>query len=186
MVRHFYEKVVPNRQGNLQWTNSACLLPCKDGYILITFNREWETLIDLLHSEAMAADLKEEKWREEGYRRQHVDHIIGVLADWTKTHTTTELFELGQLMRFPWAPVSSPKDVFNSPQLRARNFFTTVDHPEAGTSFAYPAPPGKFSGLSWNIRGRAPLIGEHNAQIYHEELGLLPEELAKLSSGNVI
>ncbi len=186
MVRHFYEKVVPNRQGNLHWTNSACLLPCKDGYILITFNREWETLVDLLHSEAMVADLKEEKWREEGYRRQHVDHIIGVLADWTKTHTTAELFELGQLMRFPWAPVSSPKDVFNSPQLRARNFFASVDHPEASTSFAYPAPPGKFNGLSWNIRGRAPLIGEHNAQIYHEELGLLPEELAKLSSGNVI
>jgi benzylsuccinate CoA-transferase BbsE subunit len=186
MVRHFYEKVVPNRQGNLQWTKSACLLPCKDGYILITFNREWEILIDLLHSEAMSADLKEEKWREEGYRRQHVDHIIEVLADWTKTHTTAELFELGQLMRFPWAPVSSPKDVFNSPQLRARNFFTTVDHPEASTSFAYPATPGKFSGLSWNIRGRAPLIGEHNAQVYHEELGLLPEELAKLSSENVI
>jgi benzylsuccinate CoA-transferase BbsE subunit len=186
IVRHFYEKVVPNRQGNLQWTNSACLLPCKDGYILITFNREWETLIDLLHSEAMAADLKEEKWREEGYRRQHVDHIIGVLADWTKTHTTAELFELGQLMRFPWAPVSSPKDVFNSPQLRARNFFITVDHPEASTSFVYPAPPGKFNSLSWNLSRRAPLIGEHNAQVYDEELGLLPEELTKLSSENVI
>jgi crotonobetainyl-CoA:carnitine CoA-transferase CaiB-like acyl-CoA transferase len=134
----------------------------------------------------MASDLKEEKWREDDYRRQHVDHIIEVLADWTKTHTTAELFELGQLMHFPWAPVSSPKDVFNSPQLRARNFFTMIDHPEANNSFAYPAPPGKFNGLSWNIRGRAPLVGEHNAQIYHEELGFLPEELAKLSSGNVI
>jgi crotonobetainyl-CoA:carnitine CoA-transferase CaiB-like acyl-CoA transferase len=186
IVRHFYEKVVPNRQGNLHWTNSACLLPCKDGYILVTFGREWETLVDLLDSEAMAADLKGEKWREEDYRRQHVDHVVEVLARWTRTHTTVELFELGQLMRFPWAPVSSPKDVFNSPQLRARNFFIPVDHPEASASFVYPGTPGKFSGSSWNIWRRAPLIGEHNTQVYGGELGFSPDELTRLSSTDVI
>jgi len=186
MARYFYEKVVPNRQGSLQWTNSACLLPCEDGYILITFNREWEILVELLDSEGMASDLKEEKWCEDAYRRQHVDHIIDVLADWTRTHTTAELFELGQLMRFPWAPVCSVGEVLSSPQLKARNFFIPVDHPEASTSFVYPDIPGKFSGLSWKIRKRAPLIGEHNAQVYHEALGLLPEELATLSSENVI
>ena len=186
IVRHFYEKIVPNRQGNLHWTNSACLLPCKDGYILITFGREWETLVDLLDSEAMAADLKGEKWREEDYRRQHVDHVVEVLTRWTRTHTTVELFELGQLMRFPWAPVSSPKDVFNSPQLRARNFFIPVDHPEASASFVYPGTPGKFSGSSWNIWRRAPLIGEHNTQVYGGELGFSPDELTRLSSTDVI
>ena len=186
MVRYFYEKIVPSRQGSLHWTNSACLLPCEDGYILVTFNREWETLVELLDSEGMAADLREERWCEEGYRRQHSDHIIEVLASWTKTHTTAELFELGQLMRFPWAPLSSPQEVFNSPQLRARNFFTSVDHPEASTSFVYPGAPGKFSDSSWNIWRRAPLIGEHNAQVYQGELGLSPEELARLSLANVI
>ena len=169
MVRYFYEKLVPVRQGNLHWTNSACLLPCKDGYILITFNREWETLVELLDSEGMAADLKEERRRRESYRRQHADHIIEVLECWTRTHATAELFELGQLMRFPWAPVSSPQEVFNSPQLRARNFFIPVDHPEANTSFVYPGAPGKFSGSSWKIWRRAPSVGEHNAQVYQEE-----------------
>lgn len=186
MVRYFYEKVVAARQGNLHWTNSACLLPCKEGYMLITFSREWETLVELLDSEGMAADLKEERWRKESYRRQHVEHIIEVLESWTRTHTTDELYELGQLMRFPWAPVSSPQEVFNSPQLRARDFFVSVEHPEVSTSFIYPGAPGKFSGSSWNIRRRAPLIGEHNAQVYHEELGLSVKELARLSAINVI
>jgi crotonobetainyl-CoA:carnitine CoA-transferase CaiB-like acyl-CoA transferase len=186
MVRYFFEKVVPRRQGNLHWTNSACISPCKDGYILITFNREWETLVDLLDTEGMAADLKEERWREEAYRRQHVGHIIGVLADWTNTHTTADLFELGQLLRFPWAPVCSVGEVFNSPQLRARSFFIPVDHPEISASFTYCGAPYKFSGSYRNKWRRAPLIGEHNAQVYYEELGLLPEELAKLSSENVI
>ena len=186
MVRYFYEHVVARRQGNLHWTNSACLLPCRDGYILITFNREWHTLVDLLDSEGMAADLKEDRWRQEEYRRQHVDHITEVLACWTSRYTVAELFELGQLMRFPWAPVSSPCEVFRSPQLEARNFFIPIDHPEADTSFTYAGAPYKFSGSSWNIWRRAPLIGEHNARIYYEELGLSPEELTKLSSMNVV
>ncbi|MBA7663658.1 MAG: hypothetical protein GH143_01890 [Calditrichaeota bacterium] len=186
MVRYFHEKAVPARQGNLHWTNTACLLPCEDGYLFVTFDREWETLIDLLDSEGMAADLKEEGWREEDYRRQHTDHIIEVLSAWTKTHTTAELFELGQSMRFPWAPVSSPEEVFHSPQLRARRFFTPVDHPESGGSFVYPGAPAKFSESSWEVRRRAPLIGEDNVRVYQEELGLSPQELARLAAANVI
>ena len=185
MVRYFYEGIVPNRQGNIHWANSSCLLPCKDGYALITFGREWETLVDLLDSEGMAADLKEERWCQEDYRRQHVDHIIEVLTRWTKTRTATEIFTLGQLMRFPWAPVSSPQDVVNSPQLSARNFFIPVSLPEASTSFAYPGVPCKSNGSPWNIWRRAPLIGEHNDQVYQKELGFSSKELTKLSSANV-
>ena len=186
MVRYFHEKAVPVRQGNLHWTNSACLLPCKDGYFWLTFDREWETLVDLLDSEGMAADLKEAKWQEEEYRRQHTDHIIEVLAAWTRTHATAELFELGQLMRFPWAPVSSPQDVLRSPQLQARGFFTPIEHPESGSPFSYPGIPGKFSDLSWKIRRRAPLLGEDNAHVYQEELGLSPGELVRLAKANII
>lgn len=181
MVRYFYEKVIATRQGNIHWTNLACLLPCKDGYIFITFGREWETLINLLDSEAMAGDLTEQKWYDENYRRQHVSHIVQMLTRWTRTHTTGELFELGQLMHFPWAPVSSPRDVFNSPQLRARNFFVPVEHPEYGVSFIYPGTVTRFSAVEWNIRRRAPLVGEHNAQFCAENSELPDEKKARLS-----
>ncbi|MFC1909153.1 CaiB/BaiF CoA transferase family protein [Chloroflexota bacterium] len=186
MVRYFYENIVSGRQGNLHWTNSSCLLQCQDGYILLTFDREWETLIDLLDNEDMAADLKEERWCEEDYRRQHADHIIEVLTSWTRTHTTGDLFEIGQLMRFPWAPVCSIEEAFHSPQLRARDFFVPVEHPDAGWFFTYPGTPTKLSDSSWQIRSRAPLIGEYNTQVYHDELGLTFEELARLAAEKVI
>jgi crotonobetainyl-CoA:carnitine CoA-transferase CaiB-like acyl-CoA transferase len=186
MIRYFYESVVPNRQGSLHWTNSACVLPCKDDYILVTFGREWDTLIDLLDSEAMAEDLKGEKWRDEKYRGQHVDRIVQVLSRWTKTHTAVELFELGQSMHLPWAPVSSPEEVTNNTELKDRKYFIPVEHPEANASFFYPGFPGKFSGSSWNIWRRAPLIGEHNTQVYGGELGLSHEELTQLYSKNII
>ncbi len=185
-VRYFYEGIVSRRQGSLHWNNSFCLLPGKDGYIALSPLMEWETLVELLDSEGMAADLKEEKWREEGYRTQHLDHIIRILKRWTSTHSTAELFEMGQLLRLPWAPVASPIEVINSPQLKARNFFVSVAHPEASTSFTYPGAPYKFSLTPGDIQRRAPLIGEHNALIYARELGLSQKELDRLSSRNVI
>ena len=147
---------------------------------------EWDTLVEWLDSEGMALDLKTDRWRDEEYRIQHLDHITEVLKRWTITHTTAELFELGQLMRFPWAPVASPREVLGSPQLKARGFFVSVAHPEANAHFTYPGAPYKFSRLACEIRRRAPLIGEHNVQVYHKELGFPQERLDELSSRNVI
>ncbi len=186
MVRYFSDGVVSRRQGSRHWNNSFCLLSCKDGHIVLSPLMEWETLVELLDSEGMAADLKEDKWRSEEYRFQHLDHILQVLQRWTSRHTTAELFELGQLMRFPWAPVASAAEVVNSPQLEARNFFVPVAHPEANASFTYPGAPYKFSRSPWNIERRAPLIGEHNSQIYQKELGFSQEKLDELASRNVI
>jgi len=48
--------------------------------------QQWETLIEWLDSEGMAGDLKDERYREEEYRLEQVDHIIKVLERWTQTH----------------------------------------------------------------------------------------------------
>lgn len=186
MVRYFYDQGIPGRQGSLHWDNSFCILPCKDGYLLLTLFQQWETMIELMDGEDMAEDLVEESWRDEEYRLRHVDHIIEVLERWTKSHTTKELFELGQLMRFPWAPVQSPREVLESPQLKARSFFIDMDYPQIGTSIKCPAAPYKFSSGFLNRRKRAPLLGEDNISIYGTEMGLSDEELQKLSSMHVI
>jgi len=186
MVRYFYEGIVSKRQGSRHWNDSFCILPCKDGHILLSPSMEWDTLVDLLDNKGLAADLKGEKWHEEGYRAQHFDHIIQILERWTSNHTTAELFELGQLMRLPWAPVASPADVADSPQFSARDFFVSIAHPEADASFTYPGAPYRFNRSPWNIQRRAPLIGEHNARIYAAELGLSTDEIDGLAARNVI
>ena len=186
MVRYFYEKVVPKRQGSLYWNNSFCILPCKDGHILLTLFQQWETLVEWMDNEGMAEDLRDEKYREEEYRLRHVDHIIEVLKRWTKNHSTHELFEMGQVMRFPWAPVNSPNEVIDNPQLKARGFLINVEHPEVNRSIPFPGAPYKINKASIDRRKRAPSIGEDNFQIYQEELGISQEELKRLASLNVI
>jgi len=186
MIRYFYEKIVSKRQGSIHWSNSICILPCKDSFMVISLFQQWETLVEWMDSEGMAEDLREEKYREEGYRFRNLDHIIEVLQRWVKTHTKNELFELGQLMRFPWTPVFSPEEVLENPQLKARRFFIDVEHPEMGTSVKYPGVPYQFSTSLPNKWKRAPFTGEDNIQIYTEELGLSEEDLRRLSSMKVI
>lgn len=185
MIRFFYEKVIAKRQGCLYWNNDFCILPCKDGPILLTVSLRWDILVEWMKSEGMAGDLQEEKYFEEEYRIAHMDHIIEVLEQWTKSHTTQELFELGQLMHFPWAPIYSLKEVLNNPQLKAREFLTSVEHLEINKSIFYPGSPFKFPS-SLDRWKRAPLIGEDNVQVYQKEFSLSKEEFERLSTLKVI
>ena len=185
MVRYFYEKVVPRRQGGLSWNNSSCILPCKNGHVFITLFPQWETLVEWMASEGMADDLRDNQWSDEAYRLGHFDHILQVLKRWTLTHTADELFELGQLMHFPWAPVQSPQGVLDSPQLEARHFFIDINHPEMDTPLTYPRAPYQWSS-SLERRKRAPWVGEDNVEVYQEELGLSEEEMERLSSIHAI
>jgi crotonobetainyl-CoA:carnitine CoA-transferase CaiB-like acyl-CoA transferase len=186
MVRYFFDQIIPKRQGNLHWDNSFCILACKDGYILLTLFQQWETLIGLLDNENMADDLVEERWYDEAYRQEHLDHVIEVLQRWTMTHTKSELFELGQLMHFPWAPIQSPAEVLKSPQLQARGFFMEMDHHGGDMAVKYPGMPYKFSNTPFHQRKRAPLIGEDNLSVYQRELGLSDDQIERLSSLDVI
>jgi crotonobetainyl-CoA:carnitine CoA-transferase CaiB-like acyl-CoA transferase len=185
-IRYFYENVVPKRQGSIHWNNNFCILPCKDGHILISLLQQWETLIEWMASEGMVEDLIEERWKEEEYRLRHLNHVIEVVQRWAQNHTVQDLFEQGQLMRFPWAPVCSPTEVLESPQLKLREFFIKVGHPDISTSVTYPGAPYKLDYSSMDRRRRAPLIGEDNIQIFQKELGLSDEELKRLSSIHII
>ena len=186
MVRYFYDRIIPKRQGNLSWNHSSFILPCKDGHIHLTISTEWETLVEWIASEGMAEDLMDEKWKDEEYRLRNIDHVIDILQRWTRTHSAQELFELGQCMRFPWASVYSPEDVLNSLQLKTREFFIDVDHPELGAALGYPGIPYRLNHSMLKRGRRAPLIGEDNVQIYEKELSLSEEELKKLSSMKII
>jgi crotonobetainyl-CoA:carnitine CoA-transferase CaiB-like acyl-CoA transferase len=187
LVRYLYDGVIPVRQGDLAWNRSSFILPCRDGRIFISIANQWETLVEWVASEGMAQDLTDEKWRDEKYRFEHIDHIREVLQQWTMTHKVEELFEIAQAMRFPWAPVSRPEDVLTSPQLEAREFFGRVIHSENSSTMVVPGMPYKFSGgTRHSPASYAPVPGKDNRSVYCGELGLSEEEVAELHRSGVI
>lgn len=186
LVQYFYEGIVAKRRGNIHWNNSFTILRCQDGWILISLSHQWETLVEWMDSEGMAEDLKDKKYLDEQYRQKDISHILEVIENWTMKHKVDELFQLAQLMRLPWSPIYSPKEVIDSPQLKDRNFFIEVKHPEIRTSLKYPGIPYRLSPFIFRYFKRAPLIGEDNNKIYKEELSLTNEDLERLSSSGVI
>ena len=188
MVRYFTEGIIFQRQQSLHWNGGFVVLPCKDGFIHVTLFQKWETLIEWLATEGMAEDLVDEKWLDEDYRRQHLGHVITVLKKWTSAHSIDEIFEPAQLMRFPWAPVRSPNEVLDSPQLKARHFFMEQEYIASGKrkTVRYAGSPYKTSSKIAARINPAPRPGEHNEMIYRRELGLSEKNLKRLYDRKVI
>lgn len=100
-------------------------------------------------------------------------------------HTKLELYQEGLKRNIKIFPVYSPKDLMKDPQLRSRNFWMSVEHPELNDTITYPGTFFRASGLPFNARHKPPLIGEHNREIY-KELGISAAELVELKQAGVI
>jgi crotonobetainyl-CoA:carnitine CoA-transferase CaiB-like acyl-CoA transferase len=165
MVNYWQRRTIAGRQNNLEYGNPASILPCKDGYIEITVLLNWETLIELMAADGKAANLLEKEWQEESHRRINFDHILKVVGEWTRNYSKKELFELGQAMGFPWAPICTPTEVLESAQLRFRRFFVAAAPTGDGFTIQFPGCPYKFSSFSPTLPRSAPSLGEHSKMI---------------------
>lgn len=84
----------------------------------------------------------------------------------------------------PAGAVQTGKDVFESADLAAAGHFVVLDHPVLKTS-RMPAPPYRFSETPWEMR-RAPLLGEHNRQVFGSIAGLGDDEIVRLEEEGVL
>ncbi len=69
---------------------------------------------------------------------------------------------------------------------KAREYWTQVEYPELGDTLTHVGAPVKLSEAPWQIRRRAPVVGEDNEQVYLRELGLSPQEYMLLRRAAVI
>jgi len=180
---------------------------CKDGYVnIFLMTGLWSILLDWMESEGVAGDIRErykgvfEKLDDlflifglvmdrEAYARFLKDEYAPVdehLRAFLKSHTKQELYDGAQQRRLQISMVSTIEDLLENPQLKALGYFVDVEHPELGATLKYPGAPYQLSETPWRIQERAPLIGEHNSDIYEGELGFSKEELILLKQGGVI
>ncbi len=69
-------------------------------------------------------------------------------------------------------PVATPRDILHNPQLQARQYFQQVPHPELGTTLTMLGPFVRASATPLTQRRLPPKLGEHNVEVYTQELGL--------------
>jgi len=176
---------------------SRVVYPCKDGHLfaLITGAAQAgmiassQALAEMANREGMAAELRDYPWHTidaATITQEERDGIIEPIRAFFETKTKAELFEEALQRGILLAPITTMKDVVESPHLAARDFWQEVEHPELGEKITYPGYPIKTSESFDRCPRRAPLIGEHNREIYEGELGYSKEQLDQRKTYGVI
>ncbi|MDO8636022.1 MAG: CoA transferase, partial [Dehalococcoidia bacterium] len=150
--------------------------PCKDGQVTMrvlggTFGRLFKPLVDWMDEEGMAGPLKQVNWFNLDMFSVYSEEAVkwqDTFAEFFLKHTKAALYEQALKRRFPLMPCNTPQEICDNEQLVARHFWKKVDHPELGVQVSYPGVHCGLTATPWRISRRAPLIGEHNAEVMAE------------------
>jgi crotonobetainyl-CoA:carnitine CoA-transferase CaiB-like acyl-CoA transferase len=109
-----------------------------------------------------------------------------VVEAFIQTKTKAELFRVALDRGLLIAPVTTIAEVVESPQLAARGYWQQVEHPELRQAFRYPGAFAQFSATPIRYRRRPPTIGEHNREIYMDELGFTAQQFEALQRKGIV
>lgn len=181
----FYTMTGQVGQRQRQTVSSAAgVVPCKDGFMLLIAGGE-RFFRRLLRAIGHPELIQDPRFATPQARAEHRDELDAILLPWLLERTRREVFEQLQAYSVMCAPIQTVDEVFNDPQVLAREFFVEVEHPVAGT-FLYPGAPFIMEETPWAVRRPAPLLGQHNEEVYCGMLGLSKQELMALYAQGII
>jgi len=185
-------------RSGVTWAYQRRIWQCQDGFVCFilmagaTGAPGNEALTEWMDSEGLAPDcMKQTNWAAYNIRADEIsaedyEEITKALTAFFSGHTKAELYGEAIKRRIPLFPCSTIEDLRHDEHLNSRGFWTDVDHPELEDTLVYPRPCMLLSESSCEIRRRAPLIGEHNQDVFGEVLGLPKEDLVVLKQAGVI
>jgi crotonobetainyl-CoA:carnitine CoA-transferase CaiB-like acyl-CoA transferase len=182
-VKWTYRSEISHRCGTLGPSAPYGILRCKDGllHFLILEEAHWKGLKDIMgNPEWTTWDL----FNTGHDRALNQDALEMQVEEWLKDYTMQEVYEMARKMRVPIAPVSGLSNLLEMEQLDARNYFTELEHPAAG-ALTYSGAPFKLGTRAWELRRPAPLLGQHNREVFGE-IGIDNQELMRLEKAGVI
>ena len=180
-----YQWRVTRRTGHhaLDFPYPNCILRCKDGYTFVGSpeGRQWRKLLEIMGDPEWA---KDPRFRNRTVmNNEHADEVDGYVEEWLMQHTKAELLALALEHRVPLAPVRGFDEVRNDESLADQ--FIAIERPDTGP-ISFPGPPYKLAGQEPGLPRPAPLLGQHNPDIYCDVLGYTKEELVKLYQTGII
>ncbi|MBW1681423.1 MAG: CoA transferase [Deltaproteobacteria bacterium] len=178
-------------------TTTPVVWSCRDGYVAFyLFGGNMgavsnPALTRWMDEEGLATDvMKGMDWRKFDIGRTPQDeidrHIVQPISRFFRNHTQEELWKEGVRRRVMVYPIYDARGVLENEHLRERRFWVELEHSPLDHSITYPGPFIRTDKKLCRVRCRAPLIGEHNSEIYEKELRISRNELEALSIAGII
>ena len=117
-------------------------------------------------------------------RVKYMAEIDPMIEAWTEKHTKHEAMTILASQGVPAGAILDSNEVIRDEHLKQRGFLVDLEHPTRG-KYPMPGNPVRLSDSPTEIF-RAPLLGEHNAEVYGKWLGVDAESLAALKKDGVI
>ena len=177
---------IQHQFGHTPKRRDNTLVPAQDGWAHPGLDRgigpdTWARVCELIGHPELVDD---PRFNTPVARREHQSELAAILSEWTTTQPKEAIYHTLQGLRTVAGYVATVEDLLQSGQFAARDFFHPMEHPQTGAA-TYPGAPFTIQGADW-YHARAPLLGEHNAEIYGKRLGYTPDELAQLRGAGVI
>lgn len=141
---------------------------------------EWDSVRSVMGDAAPAGfdDLAE--------RLERQDELDAAITGWTSTRIRFDIEDALQSVGVPAAAVRRPAERIDGDAVTADfGLWPHVNHPAMG-GVRVDGQPVHFSVSDWSIERPAPLLGQHNRQVYGGLLGLTDSEIDELAAGGVI
>jgi benzylsuccinate CoA-transferase BbsE subunit len=161
--------------------------PCKDGYVFIVGVTSVAMFFPAFAKMLKLTPAQMEEWGKPEHlvnpkKMEEFDQKF--FAPWLLERTMREVVEETQAAGVLSAPYNTPEGLLQDPHFRERGYWAEIDHPVTGR-LTYPGAPFKMSEAGWKIRRPAPLLGQHNEEVY-SEIGYSKEDLVQLRQAGVI
>lgn len=172
------------------------ILPCKDGSVAFIIlggpqgAKTQRALVQWMDEEGMANEyLKTMDWESFDYgtlTKEILENTNEPIIRFFKTKTREELYTQAIKRRIMLYPASTVDTLLNSTQLKSRNFWVGVEHPQLGATLTHPGAWALLSESPMKTGSRAPFIGEHNEEVYQRELGFSNAKMVTLREAGII
>ncbi len=188
-----------NRRREDSWPRAdlkrTILWPCLDGQVIWIYwfglSARWsEPLVEWMDEEGELDDFLRDfdfaGFDVAGMTQEILERIAEPTRRFFLKRTRAELYHRALTHRIQLYPVATSADIAADEQLAGRGFWVDLDHPELADTIRYPGAFAQASAAPVRVERRPPLIGEHNREIYQEELGIAADRLAALRETGII
>jgi crotonobetainyl-CoA:carnitine CoA-transferase CaiB-like acyl-CoA transferase len=163
-TQYFSGRGIPERLGSAHRMSAPYqAFRCADGYITIggANDRSFHRICEVL-GHAEWKDMPE--FKTDGMRLRNRVDLAARIEAITKTEPRAHWLQLFEANSIPCGPINDYAQVFQDPQVIARELVVDVEHPTLGAIHALGSPI-KLSATPPDVRRRAPLLGEHTKEV---------------------